>query len=497
MGIFGKPNIASLKSKGDAKALQKVLLSEASRVSRDSSGGALGLVIDSAGALLDLDAMDVLRAAFSDGLSGYCIEEVLKAFATRSPEKARPLLIDLWFNHKSHVVKESVASHLSTMPQTQLDAATVASLVAVLRDSPWDNIDGRAMAARCLAGVQDADAVVALVGSFNTRWEKVRSAATAALRGMDAGQKAAVTPDLLNALRNEQAYQRCNAINALSALGGADAVEPIALLLTDPDPSVRSEAAHALAGYGDARGRDILADEAESMDVDGRIRAVAALDRLWGAGDIPTLVRLLHDPADGVRRPAAQRLAALGWEPKLDEEGAYYFLATGDVDECLLIGAAATKPLMDRMAEAWVWMTNYRSLLRVAGEVADRRIVPMLQDLVKKEQAKPASALRLDDGIELAMRAITGILERGAQVADPAWIELMDLATLPLGKALVVDRGKLDVLVVCPSCQDTMAAGDAYRAGDASFLVCPRCGDDWLVHYLTRVERGTHAAPVS
>ncbi len=496
MGIFGKPNIANLKSKGDVKALQKVLLSEASRVSRESSGVSIGLVVDSAGALLDLDATDVLREAFRDGLSGYCIEEVLKAFVSRSPEKARSFLIDLWFNHKNHQVRESVESHLSTMPHTQLDARTVASLVAVLRDSPRDNIYGRAMAARCLTGVRDADAVAALVGSFNTPWEKVRSAAAAALRGMDAGEKAAVAPALLHSLQDEHAYERRNAINALSALGGADAVEPIAQMLTDPDPSVRSEAAHALAAYGDGRGRDILVAETESMDLDGRARAVGALDRLWGAGDIPTLVRLLRDPADEVRRPAAHGLAELGWVPTMDEDGAYYFLASGEVDGCLRIGAAATKPLMESLAEAWVWRTNYLSLLRVAGEVADPRIVPMLRDMVKKEQEAGGSTRR-EEGINDAISAITRILERSASVARPEWIELMDLATLPLGRALVVDQGKLDVVVACPSCRGTTAARAAYRASDASFLVCPRCGDDWLVRFLTGGHQGTDAAHVS
>ena len=54
-------------------------------------------------------------------------------------------------------------------------------------------------------------------------------------------------------------------------------------------------------------------------------------------------------------------------------------------------------------------------------------------------------------------------------VATPGWVELMDLATLPRGEALVIDQ-KLGVAVTCPSCGATMPVRDAYRR-DASFLV--------------------------
>jgi ankyrin repeat protein/predicted RNA-binding Zn-ribbon protein involved in translation (DUF1610 family) len=86
-------------------------------------------------------------------------------------------------------------------------------------------------------------------------------------------------------------------------------------------------------------------------------------------------------------------------------------------------------------------------------------------------------------------------------IATREWLALMDLATLPGGKALVLDKylsgpgQAYHVVLVCPSCGgQTISAGGpsgsmtplraAYRS-DASFLVCPSCGDDWLMRHLT------------
>lgn len=84
-------------------------------------------------------------------------------------------------------------------------------------------------------------------------------------------------------------------------------------------------------------------------------------------------------------------------------------------------------------------------------------------------------------------------------VASPGWVELMDLATLPLGEAMVMNQ-KLGVAVTCPSCGATMPVKEAHRR-DASFLVCPRCGDDWLIRFLTggykRVGAGATPSPGS
>ena len=447
MGIFGKPSIDKLKSKGDVKGLHEALVSPASSPE---------LRVDAAIALLDLDATDVLREALKDLRAEY-VEQILKAFVShgnvaaestdRRHQKAWPILIELWF-------------HYASSPSYRTRQTMDASIAAALRQMP--------------------SAVAALVDSLSDGTGRVRSVAIRVLEGTaDAEVEAALAAALVDDLRDPYFAVRRDAIEALSRLGRAEAVEPIASLLADPDPSVQPIAAHALARFGDSRGRDVLVTETESNDAEARARAIASLGNIQGADEIPMLVKLLSDPSLLVSEPAARRLAELEWAPAMDETGAYYFLARGEVEECLRIGAKATSPLMARLPDAWICMTNYRELLCVAGEVADSRIVPMLQNLVKKEQE--AGGYGREERIALAMSAITSIRRRLPE-ASPEWIELMNLATLPLGEETVVDQ-KLDVLVTCPSCDATMSVRDAYRR-DASFLVCPRCDDDWLVRHL-------------
>ena len=500
MGIFGKPNIGKLRSKGDVKGLHKVLVSR---------GSSLELVIEAAIALLDLDATDVLREALHHELSVYSTLKISKAFAELRDDAACPILYDLWLNYENPSsslrsdVRVQARSDLSRIPCTRLDARTEAALVAVLRDQK-SRI--RAAAAHDLKGVRDADAVAALVACLRNGDESVRLAAAEALTGIDdpearaalivclrdeapnvraavawvVGEDSSAVTSFVADLRNGNPALRLTAIGALSALGSAEAVEPIAGLLTDPDPSVRSAAANALAGFGDRRGSGILIQIAEtgSKDWEERARAIESLGRL-GTDVVPTLVKLLHDGSLGVKSAAAKSLARLGWVPTMDEAGAYYFLATGEVDECLHIGAKATLPLMEYLPKAIYEGMNIFSLLHVAEEVADRRIVPTLQDMLKKEQALGIAA---NVKVEKLERAIAGILVRAAPVAGPEWIELMNLAAMPLGEALV--QPKLGFGVTCPSCGGTMVAKAALRPA-ASFLVCPRCGDDWLVRFLT------------
>lgn len=207
--------------------------------------------------------------------------------------------------------------------------------------------------------------------------------------------------DLLAGLRDESASSRRAAIQSLSGSGNVEAVEPISHLLTDVDPSVRSAAAHALAGFGDPRGLDTLIAETENADWEERARAIASLGRTGAAEAVPILVGMLHDTSFQVKEMAAQSLADLGWEPTLDEAGAYYFLAMNEAKHCVRIGAKAVEPVMFYLTalerkckpaigigEAgellWRDLKSY-SLIEVTGEIADNRFVPALQSLLEKE----------------------------------------------------------------------------------------------------------------
>jgi len=195
-----------------------------------------------------------------------------------------------------------------------------------------------------------------------------------------------------------------------------------------------------------------------------------------------------------VKKAAAKGLAKLGWEPTRDEAGAYFYLATGDETGCRRIGAEATRPLMEYLPKAMYEGLNQFTLLAVAGEVADRRIIPTLEQMLREAKESEASTARLMGGHALAFsaeriqiehleKAIASILKRSAPVAAPEWTNLLGMATLPLGQSMVAEQ-QMYVAVTCPPCGSSMLVRDAYRLG-ASFLVCPRCGDDWMIRYLT------------
>lgn len=510
MSIFGTPNIDRLKKKGDVKGLHRVLV---------SSGSSNELVVDAALALLDLNATDVLREALHHELGSNWIRQISQAFIAHKNKNACPVLYDLWLNYRNtdtHLqdsVRQQVRSEIRKMPRAWLDAGSIAALVGILRD---ETSDLRVSAAIDLEGVRNAEVVAALVDCLRAPDLALRTQAASALKGIDdPGVKAALFAAHLASLQVKYQPARIEAIRALGASESAGAVEPLAALLTDPDALIQSEAAHALAALGDRRGLDILMTEIGGQNEAGRVRAVASLGRL-GTDMIPTLVKLLCDPSREVKQAAARSLALLGWAPTMDEAGAFYFLATGEVKGCLRVGAKSTLPLFELISELeqhcnqnlsirlvasirWGQSLNWLTVFNVAADVADQRLLPVLLRLVEKENAAIAvqrsSGRAADDFyLEPLKTAIARIRQRGGPAASPSWIELMELAALPLGRELVLAQ-RLTVMVSCPSCGNTLAAGDAYRPS-ASFLVCPRCGDDWLVRFLSgQYQRNAVAHP--
>ena len=146
--------------------------------------------------------------------------------------------------------------------------------------------------------------------------ESMRFSAACALGGK---QDSAAMPELIAGLRD--GYRRQEALTALMSLGDAAAVPEIGALFDDEslEPFDRTMTAAALARFGDARGKEYLAERLGDSSDDRPIAAEWA-GRLGVQEAIPALEELSEtdeDPARGAALRALGRLKAPGAEQRL------------------------------------------------------------------------------------------------------------------------------------------------------------------------------------
>jgi hypothetical protein len=68
-------------------------------------------------------------------------------------------------------------------------------------------------------------------------------------------------------------------------------------------------------------------------------------------GVVDKLIKALRDEDSYVRGRIAKVLGNLGWEPKSEEERVLYYIANGDWDECVKMGAVAVEFLIERLKD--------------------------------------------------------------------------------------------------------------------------------------------------
>ncbi len=121
---------------------------------------------------------------------------------------------------------------------------------------------------------------------------------------------------LIIALRTEDRRAHTLVVDDLVRIGMA-AVEPLLMVLDDPNPNVRSGAARALGKIGDPRALGSLIFRLRyDTDVEVRKSAVWAL-HMGGARSVGPLIESLRDPDEWVRFGAVIVLAKIG-EPAVD-----------------------------------------------------------------------------------------------------------------------------------------------------------------------------------
>ena len=327
-----------------------------------------------------------------------------------------PGLVKALGYQKDTPVRQSAAMALGEIG----DRTAVAPLVASLADQ--DRLV-REAAARALGAIGDARAVGPLVAALGDGW--VRSTAVASLGQI--GDPAAVEP-VIAMLGDSYRFVRLAAVRSLDQFRDPRAVEPLMALLGREASGRESRAASAgalapiaaLVAIGPPSVAPLLAaldDESSSV----RRVAAEALGQLGDARAVGPLIAALEDRNSMVRGAAAEALDRLAWHPDGAEVAVAYWLAKGEWQECVEIGADAVEPLAATLGNRDYWVRE--AAARAIGEIGDPRgVMPLVG--------------RLSDQAEhLWVREVAA--EALGEIGDPAAVE-------PLLAVLVWASGERD-----------------------------------------------------
>jgi len=207
-----------------------------------------------------------------------------------------------------------------------------------------------------------AAAVEALCAALKDTDLKVRERATESLVKIGAPS---VAP-LCAALEEPYRDVRGVAVEALVRIG-VPAVAPLCVALEDRNEHVRTGAAEALVKIGAVEplcaalkhpSRDVCVTAAETLrkigwqpGMDQTAACFWMASGEWdkcvavGAPAIAPLCAALKDANETVRSNAANALGKIGWQPGNDQNWAWYWMEMHEWDKCIALGAAAVEPL--------------------------------------------------------------------------------------------------------------------------------------------------------
>jgi hypothetical protein len=134
---------------------------------------------------------------------------------------------------------------------------------------------------------------------------------------------------------------------------------------------------------------DVLRDDSSSV----RWAAAELLGRIADAGAVDSLTAALRD--ERARKAAIKVLDELGWQPNRSEAGAAYWIAKGDLDRCVEIGAPAVEPLIAALKhdDRRVRQAAAGALGRIGDTRAVEPLMDALQDVVR--EARPTAATQM------------------------------------------------------------------------------------------------------
>ncbi|MCB9867649.1 MAG: HEAT repeat domain-containing protein [Phycisphaerales bacterium] len=220
----------------------------------------------------------------------------------------------------------------------RLGASAIEPLRGVLRDGTPRT---RRYAAEALAALHDARALNTLVECLDAK--------DAALRTLVAQVLEEKAWARLEPRRLAQASVILGKWPAAVSAGEA-AIGPLSAALATADRACKRQIVEALAAIGGAEATTVLLAVAHDEDVAVRLCAAHALAAAEDPSAEDALLTALADEDPGVRRAAAGGLKRLGWEPPNDAARARLSIAAGNTAALLALGAAAADELIDDLA---------------------------------------------------------------------------------------------------------------------------------------------------
>ena len=264
------------------------------------------------------------------------------------------------------------------------DNRAVDALTRALKD---DNGTVRVYAASTLGKLGDAKSVNPLIEALDDKNEAVRGNAAEAL-GKIADHRA-VAP-LIKAITDQNKQVFKNVEEALVKIG-TPAVDALIKTMDSKNPGARKKAADILGKLGWKPANDeyiikyyiIKANFEEFVDID----TPAA-----GRPAVHTLIKILDEKQKGTRKKAAGILDKLGWQPTMDETGAKYYIAKGNIGKCTEIGTAAVDLLIKELEDK---NENVRrEAAKTLGEIGDANAVePLVRALGDKSYSVCADSV--------------------------------------------------------------------------------------------------------
>jgi HEAT repeat protein len=266
-------------------------------------------------------------------------------------------------------------------------------LITAFRDKGGDT-GARKAALEALVKISKPRLVEPLIATLKDKDIELRNGAVVMLG--EIGDSRAVEP-LISALQDSDRGVRSAAVEALFKLEDAHAVEPLIAVLKDSEIGVSTNAVWVLGALGDARAIDPLIGALKNQQL--RKAAAEALSEL-GTPAIEPLIVVLMDSDANTRQAAARVLKAIGWQPGQDENGARYWIAQREWNQCIALGDQAVAPLIWALND----MVESGDAVNALGQIGDARAV---KPLIKKLQANPLPAR------QSAARALVQLFQRG------------------------------------------------------------------------------------
>lgn len=453
MALLGKPNIARLESKGNAKGLMRAL-SHADPATRSQAALALGR-------LRAPEAVGPLISAMLDDHNSVAVMATQALGEIGEPAAVEALVVML-----GNAVPERRVAALRALGQIGNEPA-IDGIAGVLRGSHTD-LDEHAIAALARLGPERLPRLLTLLEDSDQR---VADAAAAALRQMGAPAQAALeaqaqakaTADAERAVRalgrlrtpaalaslvtmlHTGAYttrtvaqeallsagtsciapleaaiagsdlnQQRAAVQALGASALPEAVPVLAQVVIDGAKPLARAAIQALGALSQAAAAPTLLDTLDSDDWLLRQHAADGLGRLTlDADGKARLAERLYDGTAAVRKAALQSLEAIKWRPSTPDEQAVYHVAKQNWAALRRSGAAAV-PALARMVPLLLGgdRTEAVAAMAAAGPAALEPLIALLSHSDVATRAAAAEGLgALGDA--RAVPALIAELERG------------------------------------------------------------------------------------